>query len=86
MLLRKTSGAASVQLVFDSFQEVAADPCFQPRTGLLFMFYFRNKKLILNIKTKRKKAAELAQHEGNPGELAPDTARIIVDNIRKRKV
>jgi hypothetical protein len=59
----KTSGAASVQMMFSEFVTLPCDPYYKPKT-----------------------AADLAQHDRHqPGQIAPDTARLLADAVRRRK-
>jgi ribosome assembly protein 1 len=63
-LSRRTSGAASVQLVFSHYATLPADPFFDA-----------------NLAT----AAQLAAHDSGTDALPPDTARQLVDAVRRRK-
>eukprot|EP01108_Squamamoeba_japonica_P003164 TRINITY_DN2606_c0_g2_i1.p2 TRINITY_DN2606_c0_g2~~TRINITY_DN2606_c0_g2_i1.p2 ORF type:complete len:205 (-),score=67.81 TRINITY_DN2606_c0_g2_i1:6-620(-) len=61
-LLRKTGGAASVSMLFDSYADVPADPRYRPRT-----------------------AAQMAEHASGSSDIPPETARELVDAVRRRK-
>jgi ribosome assembly protein 1 len=63
-LSKRTSGAASVQLVFSHYAALPADPFFDA-----------------NLAT----AAQLAAHDSGTDALPPDTARHMVDAVRRRK-